>query len=501
MRGKSIFMPIAFLLSFMSGAAQAQADEQLTIVHFSPPTSGWAIESVDAYAMMRFGCLEGLTAFDKDQKLIPWLAESWEQVDEKKWHFKLRQGVVFQDGSPFNADAVVTAFNHVLAAKVPARSLNRTVVSSVGKVDDRTVEIVTQVNNPLLPLYLTTPSAGVLSPKAYTGELTNPFGTCTGPFTFASETAKQKLNVVRNDTYWGDKAKIAGAQIRFIVDPATRATQVRSGEADLVMELPVAVASRLRSANNVELVVAPISRVQSMIFNTKKAPFDNALVRRAVQRAVDVNLVAKGLYEGLADPATGPFAPGQPWRAEDRSPVAFDLDGAKALLKEAGIDPAGITIDLAVANDFPEFVDMAVVVQQSLKALGFNAEIRGANYAGLEADLLGGKFDMTVMSRNILTDVRDPIAFLKSDLACGGSFNVGQVCIPELDALIKSAEVAVAESERYAIYQKIDRYLQDQAIQLFLVYVKQIDARNKKLSGYAIDPVGFKLLTPAIELK
>lgn len=497
---KSLLLGLAAAMTLGHGEPlSAQSDKIVNIVHFSPPRAGWAMESADAFVLTRFGCSEGLTGFDADLNLQPVLATHWEQVSDTVWRFHLREGVVFQDGAPFNADAVVNALTHVLGATTPNRGFGPKSVASVTRVDDLTVDITTTEKSELLPLRLAIPSTRILSPNAY-GDRINVFGTCTGPFEFTAEVPKQSLTVRRNDTYWGTPPKVDGADVKFILDGSARAAQIRSGEADIAMEIPVPAALRLQGSEGASVVATPIARIHTLLFNHSRPPFDNEKVRQALQMAIGVEEIAAGIYDGFAAPAAGPFASGFPWRP-DLAPVARDIEGAKALMAEAGVDPASIRIDLPVYNDRPDLPDIALVIQQQLGELGVGVAVRVNNYAGLRDDLSNGVFDLTILSRNPITDVLDPSAYLVADYTCGGSYNLSKICEAGLDTHIKEAVSMVAAEDRHASYKEIAAHLQQSAQSVYLVHPYQLDAVGARLTGYRTDPVGYRLLTTDIALQ
>jgi len=132
-----------------------------------------------------------------------------------------------------------------------------------------------------------------------------------------------------------------------------------------------------------------------MLLNNSRPPFDDPLVRQAIQHAVDTPVIVDGVYEGIGDPAAGPFGPDTDWAPEAAEPVAQDLDEARALLDEAGVDPESLSIELLAYNDGPEFPDVAAVLQAQLGELGIEVKIRAGEYASLEPDLLSGIFDAT----------------------------------------------------------------------------------------------------------
>ena len=173
------------------GATAAGGGGHLVYGEHAPPVSAWAVETNDAFALTRAGCLEPLVQYGYDGSLSEKLATSWEQVEPTVWEFQLREGVQFQDGSPMDADAVVRALTHVLEAKTPARSFNPSVVSGVEAVDESTIRITTKQPDVLLAYRMASPNTGILAPKAYAGSQIDVEGTCTGPFEAVEEVEGQ----------------------------------------------------------------------------------------------------------------------------------------------------------------------------------------------------------------------------------------------------------------------------------------------------------------------
>lgn len=481
--------------------AIAQSEKAISIVHFQLLRAGWDITTIDAFAMMRFGCLEGLTTINADQELLPLLAEEWKRTGELEWMFTLRQGVKFQNGSPLDANAVVNALNHVLGAEVPPVSFNPSLVAMVEAVDDMTVRVTTTAPNTQLPMYMATPYAGILSPAAYADGKSDPFGTCTGPFTLVSEVAGQSFTLERNPDYWGETPKLDRVQVSMVASADTRATIIRGAQADLVFELPFAAAASLGNVDGLQLFTKPLPRHLSMLMNTTSEPLDNPAVRRAIQMSLNLDMLSRGFYEGLVEPATGPFAPGQPWKSQSLlEALPYDLEGAKALLADAGVDPSQYTLDLMVPNEYQEYLDNSLFLQQSLKDLGFLSTIRLAPGASLEADRSAGNFSITPMSRNILSVVADPIGFLSNDFTCEGSFNISRVCDPALDNMIEAAGELEDTAERYQAYAAIEDYIVENALQLYLAHVQQIDVGTSRVVGYEIHPLNYQIVTTELDV-
>ncbi|WP_253182749.1 ABC transporter substrate-binding protein [Arthrobacter sp. SW1] len=470
-------------------------NQRIVVDNFRAPVADWAPESDAAYILSLSGCLETLTKYDHAEgKVVPFLASSWKQVSDLEWDFTLRDDVKFQDGTPLTADAVVASLKHVLEAKVPARAFSKKVVSGVKAVDARTVRVSTPVESPLVPYRLASVNTGVLAPAAYKGTSVDPFGHCTGPFVPVSEKAKQSITLDRNENYWGGKVQLAGAEVRFITNGATRAAQVQTGEADISMSIPVASLPSLEGSRDVTVLKADSPRTATLYLNNKRKPLNDPKVRKALRAALDLEALAASVYEGAALPASGPFAPSEPWAIDGAVPPKQDLDAAKKLLAEAGYTPER-PLEVIAIVERAEFADVATVLQDNLKKIGVPVAVQSKEYAAAEPDVMAGKYDMLLSQRNRLIDIADPIGFLTADYSCEGSYNLSHFCDAEYDRLIGEASRAADSKERYKLYARAGKILDEQAVNLWLVNEQATDAVRKEVQGFVQDPLSRYVLT------
>ena len=475
-----------------SGAAgntskAADLDQRIVVDNFRAPVADWALESDAAYILSLSGCLETLTRYDEAQgKIVPSLATDWKQVSALEWDFKIREGVKFQDGSALTADAVVGSLRNVLEADVPARAFSPKVVSAVKALDGHTVRVTTPTESPLVPYRLASVNTGVLSPAAFKGETVDPFGHCTGPFKPVSEKPKQSLTLDRNENYWGGQVQLAGAEIRFITDGATRTAQVQTGEADVSLSIPVSGLAALEADSNVKVLKADSPRTATLYMNNGKAPFDDVDFRKAVRAALDLDALAASVYEGAAVAASGPFAPSEPWASEGAEAPKQDVEAAKKLLASAGYT-ASRPLEIVAIVERAEFADVATVIQDNLKAVGVPVKIQTKEYAAVEPDLLSGNYDMVLSQRNRLIDIADPIGFLTADYTCDGSYNLSHFCNAEYDKKVAQAATTAGAEERYKLYAEAGQILQDQAVNVWLVNEQAIDAVRTDLQAHVQD--------------
>jgi peptide/nickel transport system substrate-binding protein len=251
--------------------------------------------------------------------------------------------------------------------------------------------------------------------------------------------------------------------------------------------------------SSLEISELSIARTTVMLLNNSRPPPPDPLVRQAIQYAVDTQVIVDGVYEGIGDPAVGPFGPDTDWAPEAAEPVAQDLDEARVLLDEAGVDPESLSIELLAYNDWPEFPDVAAVLQAQLGELGIEVKIRAGEYASLEPDLLSGNFDATLLSRGYLVDVADPGGYLLSDWTCDGGYNIAHYCDPETDQMIQDAVGIENIDERNAAYQELATKLQSEA-SVFLLHEGAVWGTEADVANFQPHPLDYYVLTADLAL-
>lgn len=465
------------------------------------PMAAWAPETDDAHTLTRAGCLETLIRYEPDGTLSPNLATQWNKVEPTVWEIGLREDVQFQDGTPMDAEAVAGALQHVLDAKAPARAFNPDLVSGVEATGEATIEVTTTAPDALMPLRLASPNTGILAPKAYAETRIDIMEACTGPFTVVDEVPRQSLHLERNDSYWGDKAQVAKVEVQYVIDGAARATMAQTGEAQIAAAIPAVNRAALEGdPGSVALHERPIPRTTVMLLNNSRPPFDDPLVRQAMQHALNLEAIASTVYEGGASAAVGPFSPEDPWAPEDAEPPTFDPDEARRLLNQANVDPGSMTIELIAYNERPEFGDLAAVIQDQLSQLGIAVKIKTGEYASFEPELLSGNYDAALLSRGYLVDLADPAGYLLSDYSCGGSYNIASYCDPDTTALIEQAAATEDIDSRHELYGQIAQNLQRDAASVFLVHEHVMVATSTNIENFDVHPLEYRVLTPQLAL-
>lgn len=430
----------ALLTGCFSGgesAADGGDGKRVRVAMMLPPRSGLSPLSDDAFKLSRWSTAETLVKLDADGDAEPALATEWQQSG-KTWTFEIRDGVTFHDGTKLDAEAVVRSLTTATTASPKPRILDG--VELTAKAEDAdTVTVTTADEDPLVPQRLSSPQLSILAAKAYSGKTVNPVGAGTGPFELTKVNGTSSATLDRYDAYWGGKAKSPGIDVKFVPDGTARAAALRSGEADIVEAVPVSQAALLDEDLVTEV---PMPRTNTLYLNTEKGVFKDAALRAAAREAVDAESIVKGVYEGRADVAEGLLGPALPWAAELRSDVK----------RTAAAKPNGRTVTIGTFTDRAELPEVAATLQQQLQKAGFKVKLDVREYANIESDALAGEFDAFILSRATVLDSGDPAAYLYSDFASDGSFNIARLSDPTVDAALKKAGgTETGEARRQAV--------------------------------------------------
>ncbi len=298
---------------------------------------------------------DGLLGFTPDMKIKPELATSWEaSKDARVFTFHLRRGVRFQDGTPFNAEAVKINFDR---ARDPTHKLRRyslyEMISSVDVVDEYTVRFTLRKPFGAMLYNFAHPASRIISPAAIKrGEsfiARNMVG--TGPFKFVSWTPGQEIVLERNPEYWeSGRPMVDRVVFKLVPEDASRVAMLLSGEAQFVFPVPGVQVDAVSRAANVAIQKRWSIYAYYVALNTQHVPFNNVAVRRALNYAVDKNALVRVILRGFGRPLDAPITPG----VSGYSPVQpggwpYDPAKAKALLTEAGF-PRGFTSTMWLGN-------------------------------------------------------------------------------------------------------------------------------------------------------
>lgn len=436
---------------------------------------------------------EGLVGRDKDSKIQPLLAETWNQVDDKTWEFKLRDDVKFHDGTPFNANAVKINFDRLLDPNVKApRAGVFKMVNEVKVVDEFTVQFI--LNESFAPLLsiLASHEGGIISPKAIEKSGNNiinePNG--TGPFTFKSWTPGQEIVLIKNEQYFGEKAKVDEVIFKIVPEETTRISMIETGEAHIAEPLSVTMIDTVDTSTSMEVYRSEGFGTEYIGFNVEKKPFNDVRVRKAIAHAIEMDSILKGVFNNVGKKANSLLGSQVFGYHEGLKAYEYNLNEAKRLLAEAGY-PNGLKTILST-NDAKERVNLAEVVQSQLKGIGIDVEIQVLESGTFVEKRNRGESQMFINSwRNATGDAdynQYNLFHSASKGPAGNSFFYGN---QEVDRLIEAARKESDLEKRKQIYAEAQELEMKDAVFIPVRVIENVAAISKNVDGFEISPAGY----------
>ncbi|MCK9860089.1 ABC transporter substrate-binding protein [Paenibacillus sp. ATY16] len=451
-----------------------------------------------------------------DNSIKPWLATSWEiSEDGLSYTFKLRQDVKFQDGTPFNAEAVKYNFDRILdpATKAANAAALLAPYQSSEVIDEYTVKLNLATPSRAFLGNLSQALLGIVSPtaaKKYGDQFgLNPVG--TGPFKFVKWEQNAEIQVAKNPDYkWAPELVtnagapyLDGITFKIVPEEATRIGSVQSGQVLAAETVPPQNIVALKGDSKVQLLGAnTVGLPYTLFFNQEHEPWNDAKARQAVQLAVDVDSIVKTLYLGTYDRAWSPLTPGTfGYDASLENGVKPDLEKAGALLDELGWvkgsdgirEKAGKKLTIHYVDGTPNREkrnDIAVIIQQQLKALGIAVEVeitkdvRTVVYTNGDYDLYGNS--------QVNSDPNALYSFYHTT-APNAPKSLTRLSNPEIDKLLEQGRVETDDTKRADIYKQIQHYIIDQAVILPIYVFPYTVAADKSVQGLVFDSLGYPL--------
>ena len=337
-----------------------------------------------------------LVEYDQKLALQPGLAESWKRIDDLTWQFNLRKGVSFHDGSPFTAADVIATVERVPNVPNSPNSFAQFTrgIEKITRVDDHTITVRTKAPSPQLLQDLS--NVFIVSAKVGATATTADFNSGkaavgTGPYKLVNWVNGNRLELVRNDKYWGGKPAWDKVTERVIGKDAPRLAALLSGEVDAIDAVPIQDIERLKRENKFALFRGPASLVQYIALDSArdvspfvtavdgkpltKNPLKDARVRKALSLAISRDQIVRKVMEGSAV-AAGQLLPTQfPGTNKTLGPDPFDLPKAKALLKEAGWGEGFRIVLHSTSDRYPNDASVAQAVASMWTRLGLKAEV------------------------------------------------------------------------------------------------------------------------------
>ena len=439
--------------------------------------------------------------------IIPGLATEWSASDDGKiYTFKLREGVTFHDGTPFNAAAADFNFKRMTDPDHPyydpqVGSTAQGVLKGLKGskvVDDYTFQIeLANPNMGFIEALASLPNYYMESPAAFEkyGKEVGQHAVGTGPFKLVEWVRGQRTVMARNDDYWGKKPYVDQMIYRPILEPAARAAALKAGEVQIAWDLPVDQVDAFKADSRFDVFLRGIPATKVIECWQKSGPFSDVNVRKAVNMAINKKAIVDAVYLGTGVPATNPIPPTQWSYNKAIKDDAFNPEEAKKLLAAAGLKD-GFTTDLwamPVQRPYnPNAKRIAELMQADLAKVGIKAEIKSFEWGEYRKRMQAGEHQMGMLGWT--GDNGDPDNFLNTLLGCSSAksngSNVAKFCYQPFEDLIQKAKVVSNPAERTKLYEKAQVIFKEQAPWFTIAHAVQIKPVRKEVIGFKLSPFG-----------
>ncbi|KAB3538615.1 glutathione ABC transporter substrate-binding protein [Alkaliphilus pronyensis] len=434
---------------------------------------------------------ETLVAQNENMEIEPSLAESWESIDDTTVEFKLKQGVKFHNGEELKASDVKFTILRALDSSHIGHIVGQIDGEKIEVIDDYTIRLSTK--EPFAPLlaHLAHTAMAIMNEKAVTegGEDygQNPVG--TGPFKFNNWVIGDSIELVKFDEYHGEPAKLKKVTFRNIAENTTRTIELETGGIDIAYDIPPTDVSRVEENSDLVLQRAPSFSTSYIGFNAQKKPYDDVRVRQAINYAIDMASIIEAVYQGVGAPAKGPLGPNVFAGHQGLEEYGFNVEKAKELMADAGYaDGFDTTI---WTNENQQRMDIAEIVQNQLKAININTEVKVMEWGAYLEGTAAGEHDMFILGWVTVTGDPDYglyALFHSSQFGTGGNRTFWSN--DRVDELLDAARVETDPSKREEYYLEAQEIIRDEAPWVFTWIGENLAGVQKNVKGFTQHPAG-----------
>ena len=459
----------------LAGMAQAKKDTMVIGMALEPPGLDPTAGAASAIAeVVLYNIFETLTKVNADGHVTPLLAESWEiSPDLKTYTFKLRKDAKFQNGEPFNAQTVKYSFERAAAEK--STNKDKRLFQSmafIGTPDPYTVVIGMKTIEPDLLFLLGQATAIMVEPKSVETNATKPVG--TGPFMLENWAKGSSVTLVRWPGYRNAASiKLSKVTFRFISEPAAQVAALLAGDVDVFARVTAARSlDQIKADGRFQVIVGGTRGKTILAINNKKPPLNDIRVRRAIAAAIDRKAVIEGAGDGLGTPIGSHYVPGALGYIDTTGINPYNVEKAKALLKEAGVK---LPLELSLKLPPPGYARQGgEVIAAQLAKVGIIAKIENVEWAQWLDGVYGKKnYDLTIVSHAEPFDLGN---FAKPDYYWGYEN-------PAFNKLYEQINNAPTTAERAKLLGEAQTMIANDSVAAYLYQPQFLTVANKKVKG------------------
>ena len=466
-------------------------------------------EQYFSWVVSRYGVGETLVRFDENGEIVPCLAESWKiSEDQLTWTFKIREGVKFSNGDDMTPELVKASLERTF--ELSDRAVSFFEPASM-EVDGQNLLIKTKEPVAILPGSLADPLFLIVDTQADTDAFAMEGPICTGPYAVESFSPTDSCVVVRNEYYWDGEVPLDKVTLKCIDDQTTRSMALQTDEVQIAYNLKTENLADFEDSGEYNIQQLESLRSTYAFMNQNGVLGDKAL-RQAVIRGLDKETYCDTLLEGGATAGKAPVPPTLDFGFDElKDENAYDPDGAKALLEEAGYKdtdgdgfvetPSGEKLELnfVIYTSREELNVYAQAAQASLKDIGINVKLNTVSYETLLDMRDSGEFDMLI--RNVLVaNTGDPEKYLRENWYSTSSSNQMGYSNPQVDELLDQLVTEFNEDTRKNLIMQIQQLIMDDAATVFFGYETTYLFSSKSVTGVKMYPMDYYWLTKDISL-
>ena len=456
-------------------------------------------ESYSGWSTLRYGIGETLFKFNEHMELEPWLAESFEQVDDFTVKIKINDAAKFSNGKKVDGAAVKACLEDLI--KNHDRAPRDLKIAAI-EADGQFVTIKSSEKVPALLNYLSDPYGCIVDVEA---GVENKIAIGTGPYKAVKVTDTQ-IDLVPNENYWGAvKPKLDEIFVKSITDGDTLTMAMQNGELDAVQGLPYSSLQLFKDGYKISQVET--SRVYQAAFNFKTPELQDLNVRKAISMAIDKENFCKVLLNGNGAPAIGAFPANLPFGGDKVHAVSYDLDGAKKLLADSGwndsdgdgyVDKNGKNLELRwlTYTSRQELPLLAESAQASLKQIGIKLNVNATdNY---KTFLKSGDYD--IFSKAIVTaPTGDGEYYFTSHIVPGAVDNAGFYDSQQISDLENELHNTFGADKRSEIAIKMSQQVLDDCALIYASHLRMSFVMKPNVEGFKAHPSDYYEITAELD--
>lgn len=502
----TMVMAAAMAASAFAGVSAAEGNKELSVAIFSYPSDLEPTNGYFGWCLTRIGVGETLMRINENMETVPWLAESYEQIDDTTWVFKIRDGVTFHNGNVCDAEAVMNSIQRSMDNNDRAASISNIDHMSA---DGLELTIVTKEPYGAFLGYMCEPVFTVVDTSVDTSDYANK-PICTGPFMVDEFEPSVNIRTVKYDGYWGGEANVDAINFPFILDSGSRVMGLQSGEIQIAQEIATVDLGPFKEDDSYTILSRGGLKTDFCYMNLTNEFLADINIRKAISYGIDRELYASQFLGGV--PAIGLFSTTLGFGNENLTDYAYTYNPelAEKYLEDAGyVDTDGdgiremngknISVELAVVGKEDSALNKTVgeAMSAQLREIGIEVTLMVSELLA-QGDVLDS-YDL--MFKHVFAgNTNDPQNFLDLYISSTGSNNIGHYNNEEFDALVNQLKSEFDREKRIEIATEAQKLVLEDCSYLFLCYPDYNIVTNSNITGIKHYPVNFYFLDKDVDI-